>query len=153
VIQKADAHPTLRGFSISLLYLLGKVTDEELETMLYGWLNTEPQEMTQLIQGLFRLNLSFFIRKPGLIGAIHSFVQSLSHEDFVQLLPMLRGVFSMLSPMDQRNLSTTLAKVLQIEIAETQALSSHFTHRDHYQMIDVELASIVERWKTEYGLS
>ncbi|SFI90242.1 DUF5682 family protein [Thermoflavimicrobium dichotomicum] len=155
VIERKDANPLIRGFSLSLLYLMGQVSDEQLEITLQSWLRTseQPDHMTYLIQGLFHLNRAYFIRKQGLIQAIHTFVVSLDKDTFVRLLPMLRQVFSQLSPMDGRNLTQTLAKVLDMDQKKTQSLVNPLLNRDRHLHLDQVLAAMAERWKNEYGLS
>jgi hypothetical protein len=154
-VHKTDAHPMIRGYSASLLYLMEEADEERIGSLLEGAIASaeKPEAAVDWIRGLFRLNVSWFIRREELIEVIHRFVMSMDDARFIGLLPMLRSVFSELSPMDRRYLEGTLSKVLQVDPGETRGLSSYLSRRDELAIIDRELAATVERWKSDYGWS
>ena len=155
VVGLEQAHPTLRGLTLILLELHGRLASGELTDRLHYWLSAaaDVTDSAKLVAGLFALHRATLVRNPALIGAVTDFLVDLELEQLVPLLPILRRVLGDLSRAERAYLSETLARLLGLEAADSRrALSVDPSTWALLQEADASVAATLSHWKEHYGI-
>lgn len=155
VAEFKESHPLLRGLCLLLLELGGRLAPGELGARLQFHLSqsTEATPNAQLVAGLFLLHRATLVRNRALIGAVTDFLLTLSIDQLVPLLPVLRQSLGSLSAAEQRYLGETLAELLGLQVGQTQAvLRSTETERLLLAELDRTSDQTLREWRVRYGI-
>lgn len=155
VADYQESHPLLRGLSLLLLELGGRLAPGELGARLQFHLSqsTEATQNAQLVAGLFLLHRATLVRNRALIGAVTEFLLTLSIDQLIPLLPVLRQSLGSLSAAEQRYVGETLAELLGLQAGQTQAiLRATATERLLLAELDRTSDQTIHEWRVRYGL-
>lgn len=135
-----SVHPLLAGLACTLLFFDGVLPETELTTLLSRRLSpgAEPLVGAQFIEGLLSLNRVVLLRNPAVVAWLDGYLQGVSAERFVAVLPVLRRAFADLSPTETDYLLATLARLLNLPVEQARAVGPVVT-AEEIAAIDEEL--------------
>ncbi len=134
-------HPLLAGLACTLLFFDGALPEAELTTLLSRRLSpgAEPLVGAQFIEGLLSLNRAVLLRNAAVVAWLDGYLQGVSAERFVAVLPVLRRAFADLSPAETDYLLATLARLLNLPVEQARAAGPAVT-AEEIAAIDEELS-------------
>jgi hypothetical protein len=131
-LEHDDTHPAVRGLCAALLFLGGHLPEEEL----LRWLNyhlastVSPLQGAQFLEGLLALNRTVMLRNPTVVSWLDTFVEGLSFDAFVRVLPTMRRAFSRLSRPELEYMISALLDVLGLSDEEARMVGSALTEEE-----------------------
>jgi hypothetical protein len=136
-------HPLLAGLACTLLFFDGALPEAELTTLLSRRLSpgAEPLVGAQFIEGLLSLNRAVLMRNAAVVAWLDGYLQGVSAERFVAVLPVLRRAFADLSPAETDYLLATLARLRNLPVEQTRAAGPAVT-AEEIAAIDEELSEM-----------
>jgi hypothetical protein len=155
VAEQAASHPGLRGLTLVLLELGGRLGRDALATRLRYWLSAAPEaaDNARLVAGLFALHRGTLVRNRALVGAVTDFLQGLSVEQLTPLLPVLRRGLGSLSAAERTYLSETLAAVLRLHDAAADDVPALTAAQVAWlRDADAAVAATLADWRVRYGI-
>ncbi len=134
-------HPLLAGLACTLLFFDGALPEAELTTLLSRRLSpgAEPLVGAQFIEGLLSLNRAVLMRNAAVVAWLDGYLQGVSAEQFVAVLPVLRRAFADLAPAETDYLLATLARLLNLPVEQVRAAGPAVT-AEEIAAIDEELS-------------
>jgi hypothetical protein len=119
------AHAYVAGLGLGLLGFV-RMQDEALWRRARRFLSpaTPPEQAAAFLEGLLMSQGGAASRSRPFVQAMHEFIMSLSDEQFIQSLPMLRRAFSRLSQHDIHYLTDTLLRILEGDAPRTESPAS-----------------------------
>jgi hypothetical protein len=153
--ERSTTHPNLRGLTLVLLELGGRLGPDELASRLRYWLSrgADAADNANLVAGLFALHRATLVRNRALIGAVTELLLSLELDQLTPLLPALRRGLGNLGGAERAYLSETLADVLGLEGRRaSRALAVASTDRAWLREADQAVAATLATWKERYGI-
>jgi hypothetical protein len=155
VAEMEAAHPGLRGLSLTLLELGGRLGPGELARRLQRTLavTSDAAPNARLVAGLFALHRSTLVRNRALIGAVTEFLLGLETDALVPLLPALRRSLGNLSAAERAYLTETLTKIIGSD-RESVALDLELSVETREQLVAIDrtVAAVLEGWSEQYGI-
>ena len=155
VAERQASNPALRGLTLVLLELGGRLGPGELADRLRYWLSiaADAGENARLVAGLFALHRATLVRNRALIGAVTAFLLDLELDQLTPLLPVLRRGLGNLGGPERTYLSETLAAVLGLDGESAgRALALASTDREWLHEADRAVAATLVEWKERYGI-
>ena len=155
VAERSATHPALRGLTLVLLELGGRLAPGELANRLRYWLSiaADAGDNARLVAGLFALHRATLVRNRALIGAVTAFLLELELDQLTPLLPVLRRGLGNLGGPERRYLSETLSAVLGLDDSRAgRALALASTDREWLHEADRVVAATLVEWKERYGI-
>ncbi len=155
VAEMEGAHPLIRGLSLVLLELGGKLEPGELATRLRFWLSraADATANAHLVAGLFTLHRGTLVRNKPLISAVTDFLLELEIDQLGPLLPVLRRSLGNLSAAERSYLGETLGALLGLGYGEAgMALKVSDTDLELLREADAAVAAILAQWRDRYGI-
>jgi hypothetical protein len=131
-LEHDDSHPSARGLCAALLFLGGHLHEEELLRWLNYHLasNVSPLQGAQFLEGLLVLNRTVILRNPTVVSWLDTFVEGLSFDAFVRVLPTMRRAFSRLSRPELEYMISGLLDVLGLSEEEASMIGSALTEEE-----------------------
>jgi hypothetical protein len=155
VAEYPASHPALRGLSLVLLEMAGRLDREALAARLRYWLSaaSDARDNARLISGLFALHRGTLVRNRALVGAVTDFLLELEVEQLVPLLPVLRRSLGDLSGAERAYLGETLAALLGLHATRAgRALAVTSEDEALLREADHAVAATLASWETHYGI-
>jgi hypothetical protein len=155
VAERPATHPGLRGLTLVLLELGGRLQPGALTDRLRYWLSltADASDNARMVAGLFALHRATLVRNRAVIGAVTEFLVGLELDQLTPLLPVLRRGLGTLGGPERTYLSETLSAVLGLDGRQAgQALALASTDRLWLQEADRAVATTLESWKDRYGI-
>jgi hypothetical protein len=155
VAARPATHSGLRGLTLVLLELGGRLQTGELTERLRYWLSmaADASENARLVAGLFALHRATLVRNRAVIGAVTAFLVGLELDQLTPLLPVLRRSLGNLGGPERTYLGETLSAVLGLDGRQAgQALALASTDRSWLQEADRAVSATLNAWKDRYGI-
>jgi hypothetical protein len=131
-LEEDETHPAVRGLCVALLFIGGRLPEDEM----LRWLNyhltsrSTPMQGAQFLEGFLTLNRTVILRNPTVVTWLNAFVERLPLDAFVDTLPVLRRGFSTLSRPELEYLASALLSVLELSADEAQQVSSALSEEE-----------------------
>jgi hypothetical protein len=156
VESQAGSHAGLRGLTLVLLELGGRLGRDALAARLGYWLSVVPEaaDNARLVAGLFALHRGTLVRNRALIGAVTDFLRELSIEQLTPLLPVLRRSLGSLSTAERTYLDETLTAVLGLRGDPTDGAPALTAAETAWLgEADAAVAAVLADWRERYGIA
>lgn len=104
--QSTSVHPHIRGYATRLIYDAGTLPDDETsrQLSLYSSVGTSALDLAYWLEGFLTGSGTVLLVDDTLWGLVQSWIEGLSQETFVELLPVLRRTFANFSSAERRKI-------------------------------------------------
>lgn len=151
----------LKGAIHTLQFLDHQIEQQQLQQQLQlaFAIGSSPEDSVQYLHGMFFIAPEIFVQSQVAIDALHQLVSDWTEDEFIQILPDLRYIFSQLSPKQSTQVAKLIAKITGLgNDAILDQVMSHIGEQDvlegvqlNHQLQNIFAYDHLVNWATNHA--
>lgn len=119
IAESPECKPQIYGLSETVLFKAGRIDTQEYGVIINSYLETaESDEAALFLCGMFMAGRDIIFTDSELLGQIDRIVSSMSHDEFMAMLPQMRYAFTNFIPAETERISNMIAQSYNISSDE-----------------------------------
>ncbi|MFW9930993.1 MAG: DUF5682 family protein, partial [Candidatus Thorarchaeota archaeon] len=109
-------HPRLIGLFIGFLYTFKRISENEIEKIFYSYsLGTKGNKVghLELLEGILSITKAIIFSSSEILKILDEYLNNITEEEFIEILPITRRIFSVFSPKEIDIIGTEVGKLFK----------------------------------------